>query len=137
MATHKRSYGRGDVIEDPKHIQDLVHQKKKARRHSGMDRLYHAAPCTEAFFHLAAQRGGNLGGMTQKLLTWFDGYGAETLGEAVSQAVAADRPHLSAVYQELERIREEKGPPPSATTLAEPSPPTPKHACKIPSIEHV
>jgi hypothetical protein len=44
VASHARSYGKGEQIEDPAHLQALVAQKRAARQHRAGDRLTQAAP---------------------------------------------------------------------------------------------
>jgi transposase len=112
LCTHPRSYDRHQQIEDPAHIQELTAEKRKARRHRGMDRLYQAAPSTEALLLAAAQRGGNLGSITSRLLRLLEAYGASALERAVAEAVNSDAPHLAAVRQLLEQHRLAEGKPP-------------------------
>lgn len=38
IATHPRSYDKGQQIEDPKHIEALTQRKRQARKHRGNDR---------------------------------------------------------------------------------------------------
>ena len=44
LATHPRSFDRGQQIEDPAHIEALERDKRTAREHRATDRLHHAAP---------------------------------------------------------------------------------------------
>lgn len=118
IATHTRSYDRRQQIEDPRHIEALVEQKHKARRHRGIDRLQHAAPQTEALLSAIAERGGNLRSATARLLRLLDQYGARELDLAVSEVLERKTPHLAAVQQVLDRRRFEAGkPPPIAVVL--------------------
>ncbi len=116
LCTHPRSYDRRQQIEDPNHIKELTVEKRKARRHRGMDRLYQAAPSTEALLLAAANRGGNLGSITSRLLRLLDTYGASALERAVDEAVKSDAPHLAAVRQLLEQHRQAEGKPPPLPT---------------------
>ena len=106
VASHPRSYDRHQQIEVPEHIEALAAHKRKARKHRGMDRLHHAAPSTEAFFMEAAQRGTNLGALTNGLLRLLSTYGAAELEQAVAGALAGASPHLAAVRQLLEQRRQ-------------------------------
>ena len=112
IASHPRSYDRHKQIEAPEHIEALVAHKRKARRHRGMDRLHHAAPSTEALFMQAAQRGANLGSLTNSLLKLLSRYGDAALERAVAGALKSDAPHLAAVRQLLEQHRQALGKPP-------------------------
>ena len=44
VASHPRSFDKGQQIEDPAHVQALVALKRRARRHRATDRLAQAAP---------------------------------------------------------------------------------------------
>jgi len=109
IATHSRSWDRGQQIEDPAHIQDLVEHKRQARQHRGMDRLHHAAPSSQRLFLEIAQRGGNLGSVTSGLLRLLDLHGAGQLEGAIAEALAHGAPHLAGVRQVLDRQRHERG----------------------------
>ena len=112
IATHARSWDRGQQIEDPAHIHELVERKARARRGRALDRLTRAVPHTEALMVLAAQRGGNLGNITARLLAILDAVPATELDASVAEAVARDTPTVGAVRQILDRRRAERGQPP-------------------------
>lgn len=116
VATHARSWDRGEQIEAPGHIQALVEQKSTARRHRGMQRLARAAPSTQALLARAAERGANLGSVTSRLLRLLEVVSAAELEEAVAEAVARDMPTLGAVRQVLEQKRAALGKPPAVLT---------------------
>lgn len=107
-ATHPRTFDRDQQIENPAHIAALIERKHRARKERGMDRLHHAVPSTRLMLMAIAERGGNLGGTTNRLLGLLEANGAEALERAVKEAVAADTPHLAAVNQILERHRHER-----------------------------
>jgi transposase len=112
IAAHPRSYDRRQQIEDPRHVEALVADKRKARRHSGIDRLAHAAPSSSALLCAIAERGSNIGGTTARLLRLLDQHGAAELEAAIGEALAHETPHLAAVHQVLDRRRFERGQPP-------------------------
>jgi len=113
VAEHDRSWGRGQRIEDPRHLAALVDWKRNARKARGMDRLAHAAPNSRDLLVAMAERGGNLGAATSALLRLLDTYGAEELAAAIAEALTADVPHPQAVRQILERRRHARGQPPA------------------------
>jgi len=84
LAEHERSYGKGEQIEDPAHIHGLVQEKKRARKHRGFDRLFHAAPKSRDFMEALAERGMNLGNSTARLLLLLDEYGGQALDAAMA-----------------------------------------------------
>jgi len=112
VARHPRSYGKGDQIEDPSHIEALTEYKRKARHHRGQDRLWHAAPASRELLLQAATRGGNLGSITVALLRLLDRYGATELEIAITDALNQQVPHPNAVRLSLERRREARDQPP-------------------------
>jgi transposase len=118
VATHPRSFDRDQQIEEPAHIAALVERKQHARQERGRDRLRYAVPSSQQMLIAIAERGGNLGSTTNRLLGLLDANGAEALERAVQEAVASGTPHLAAVHQGLERQRRERGQvPPIAVTL--------------------
>jgi len=109
VAIHPRTFDRDQQIEDPAHVAALIERKSKARKQRGMDRLHHAVPATRELLIRIAERGGNLGGTTNRLLGLLNAHGAQALEEAVREALAHDTPHLAAVHQVLDRRRRERG----------------------------
>jgi len=112
LVSHPRSFSRGEQIEDPSHIRELVEYKRLAREHRGMDRLHHAVPSSQDLFFETAERGGNLGSLTTALVRLLDIHGAAALEEAIAEAVRSRVPHLAGVKQILDRKRHERGVPP-------------------------
>ena len=120
IARHPRSYDKGQQVEDPTHIAALAEAKRQARRHRGTDRLFHAAPNSQALLTQAAARGENLGSLTAALLRLLDHYGAAELEVAIAEALTRGVPHPNAVRLSLERRREQREQdPPLAITLPE------------------
>jgi len=113
VATHERCWDRGQQIEDPAHLTELVEYKARARRGRGLNRLTRAVPHAEPFMIRAAERGGNLGNITARLLALLDALPAAELDVAVAEAVAHDTPTVGAVRQILDRRRAERGAPPA------------------------
>jgi hypothetical protein len=60
-----------------------------------------------------AERGGNLGNATGRLLRLLDTYGAEALERGVAEVLARDVPHPGAVQHVLERNHAARGRPPA------------------------
>ena len=112
IVTHRRTFSRGEQVEEPSHIRELVECKRLAREHRGMDRLHHAAPSSQYLFFEIAERGGNLGSVTTALVRLLDIHGAAALEEAIAEAIQLRVPHLAAVRQILDRKRHERGAPP-------------------------
>jgi len=120
IAAHPRCWDRGKQIEDPAHIEPLIEYKSRARKHRGMDRLNSAAPSAAPLLSMAAERGGNIGSITSRLLMLLDQVGPSELQAALAQAVEQDLPTVGAVRQILDRRLTERGLPPPVSILVSP-----------------
>jgi transposase len=112
VAVHDRSFNKGQQIEDPDHIRDLWERKHESRKHRALDRLRWVAPSAEQFFLRAAERGSNLGRLTQTLTRLLDLYGASEIEAALDEALQRGLIHSNAIQEILERRRGAKGLPP-------------------------
>lgn len=120
VATHPRCWDREQQIEDSAHLERLVADKARARQHRGLDRLAKAAPASTAFLRLVAERNGNVGHTTARLLFLLTQVGAAELEEALVDAIEHDAIHVGAVRQVLDRRRSERGlPPPVSIPIAD------------------
>lgn len=118
IATHPRSFDKGQQIEDEKHIAGLTASKRQARQHRGQDRLRAAVPISRTLLIQAAERGYNIGSVIVQLLQLLDDYGASDLNTAINVALSKGVPHPNAVRISLEKQREERQlPPPLAIPL--------------------
>jgi transposase len=109
IARHRRSYDRGAQIEQTEHLEALIGQKRAARQHRATDRLAQVAPASQDLLIRAAERGANLGAITNGLIRLLDRYGAADLQAAIREALERDVPHPNAVRLALERRREQRG----------------------------
>ena len=109
VARHPRCFGKGQVIEDPKHVEALVEQKKKARKERGLDRLGRAAPSSQELLVRLAERGENLGTPVAMLLKLLETYGAGELESAIAECLKKGVPHPHAVRHVLEKRRQDQG----------------------------
>jgi transposase len=115
IATHPRTFDKGQQIEDPAHLADLITAKRAARTHHGLDRLAQAVPASQDLLRQAAERGTPLPRVTAHLVSLLDDYGAAELDLAVAEALQQAVPHPDAVRQVLERRREQRDQPPPLT----------------------
>ena len=119
VATHARSWDRGQQIENAAHLERLVEEKRRARHHRGLDRLAKAAPSSQAFLRIVAEQGHNLGSTTSRLLQLLDTVGPSELEEALVEALERDTIHVGAVRQITDRRRSQRGlPPPVSIPVA-------------------
>jgi transposase len=122
LAKHPRSFDRGQQIENPAHIEDLIAVKTEAKQHRGMDRLACAVPSSKVLLEKAALRGQNLGALTMGLLLVLDQYGQEEAESAVKEVLQTEATHISAVRQVLEQRQRSRGLPPPLTVQLPPDP---------------
>jgi transposase len=120
IASHRRSYDRDAQIEDPQHLKTLVEFKHQARQHRGVNSLTKAVPACQLLLTRAAERGANIGALTNALLRLLDRYGAAELQAAVEDTLRTGSAHTNTVRAALERRRAARGaPPPVAMKLPE------------------
>jgi len=112
LASHPRSFDKGQQIEIPAHIDALLEHKHQASQHRGTDRLAQAVPQSRELLRQAADRGEPLGRITAALLDLLDRYGATELQAAIKEALHRGVPHPNAVRMALERRREARELPP-------------------------
>jgi transposase len=112
IATHGRSWDRGQLQEDPSHIEPLVDYKRQASKHRGLGRLNSAAPSAIRLIGMAAERGANIGNITSRLLVLLDQVGSTELEAAIVEAIERELPTVGAVRQILDRRLAERGLPP-------------------------
>lgn len=112
VAEHARSYDRRQQIEDPRHIEALVEEKSRARKHRAMDRLSAVCPSSRAILAELASQDENLGSATRQLVRLLETYGADRLERAMKTALLRESVHPQSIRYLLEREREEEGKPP-------------------------
>lgn len=113
LAEHPRSYSRGEEILDPRHLEELVDHKQRARRHRGFHQLFAAVPRCEALLQQLAERGENLGTQTAGLLRLLSQYGTLRLDSAVKEALSSSAPRFQSVRLLLERQQQSLSQPPA------------------------
>ena len=78
---------RGAQIEQTERLQALIEQKRSARQHRATDRLAQVAPASQNMLVRAAERGANLGAITNGLTRLLDRYSAANLQAAIHGAL--------------------------------------------------
>ena len=97
LATHRRSFDRGQQVEDPAHIEALERHKRSAREHRATDRLHHTAPSAKALFAAAAERHHHLGVLARGLIELLNAHGPVALERAIAAALQSDAAYLGGV----------------------------------------
>jgi len=88
VASHARSWGRRQVIEDRSHRAALIEQRQAARDLKGRDRLRAEVPDIDALLERWMAAGRNLGSAVSRTIVALDLYGVEALRAAVAEAIA-------------------------------------------------
>jgi transposase len=113
VARHPRSYDRGRVIEDARHIAELARDKRRAHDLRGRDRLRSACWHADALLDALAMRNEHLSRHTTRLLQLLDRYGAAELDRAIAEALSRGSPSAASVAHLLDQwARARKAPPP-------------------------
>jgi len=112
LATHTRSFDKGQQIEQRAHIDALWQQKMKAKRSSGHHRLSVASPLIDSLLEQAVSRGHAIKTTINLLMESLDAYGQVEFHRAVTEAMKHESPYPEAVRQILERRRDERQQPP-------------------------
>lgn len=105
LASHRRSFDCGEVIEDPTHRKALFQLRRKAQTSTVIERLTALVPEAERFLHQAFEKGESVRGLTQKLLLLLDDYGKHELRQAIQTALERQTPRLSSVAFLLRKRR--------------------------------
>jgi hypothetical protein len=135
LATHARSFQRGAVIEDPKHLEGLVREKQRARKERGLDRLARAAPSSQELLSRLGEQGLPLRTPVQMLLRLLETYGAVELQSALVEALGKDVAHPHAVRHILETRRETRGEKPLLPLALPEDPRIREITVEIPTLE--
>ena len=109
VATHDRSFDRGQQIEYKAHLDALVAEKANARQHRGIDRLAFAVPIALTLLEKIAERGFSLVTATRRLEALLDTFGAAELHSAITEVLKSGAHHESAVAHVLEKARLARG----------------------------
>lgn len=118
IASHQRTFGKGEQIENNDHVAALVAMKKQARHQRGQDRLATAVPASVQFLPKAVERGHRLGSTISELEAMLNQYHATELEAALIEVIMRDTAHPQSVRQVLEQRREARNePPPLALSL--------------------
>lgn len=113
IAAHRRSWDRGQRIEEPEHLAALERTKRQARRSREQDRLLRAVPSAEALLSALGRRQHRLGSAVSRLLEMLAEVGPRELEAAVAEALERGSPHPASVRFLLDRRRQSRGQPPA------------------------
>ena len=109
IATHTRSWDKGRLIEDPRHLEGLEREKREARQLRARDRLMRTVPQAEELLRQLARRQRRLKTAVSRLLELLAEVGVQELEEAIREALLKGSPHPETVRLILDRRRRERG----------------------------
>lgn len=87
IAVHKRSYGKNQRIEDPKHFQELLKIKRAAQNSKLRDRFLSLAPCCAQYFDGLVQLEKDLKAEIKQIMSQVDLYGVYEVVPAIEKAL--------------------------------------------------
>jgi hypothetical protein len=118
VATHPRSFSKGEQIENEAHVNALWLTKTNAKQHRGQDRLSYISCHAQPLLQHIVARGHALKGAVNRLNQLLDDYGATDLHHAMGEAIEKNSPYVDGVAQILEYRRENRQqPPPIAVSV--------------------
>jgi len=115
VARHDRSWSKGEVVEDPRHVEALWEDKRAASRHRTRSRLIATVPRVDELMAELADRNEPLAAQTRALNRLLDEHGAEALRRAVDQAIERQTPRAASVAHLLAVDQRESARPPNFT----------------------
>ena len=118
IARHRRSFGKGEQIEEVSHIEKLIAWKREAGQHRGQDRLARCVPASQELLRQGAQH-YSLRQIVSRLEQLLEDYGAAELDAAIEENLKQNAFHPNSIHLTLERRREQREtPPPIAVPLS-------------------
>jgi hypothetical protein len=109
VAEHRRSWSRGEQIEDEAHLVALAREKRQARELSGRDRLRSRCGAADDFIAALASRNLVLGSHTRRLLDLLDRYGEVELDAALRDCLARGAVSSGSVAHVLDQRARRRG----------------------------
>ena len=117
VARHRRSYDRGQRIEDDRHIAALARAKRHAHQLRVRDRLRIVCPHADAFIEALSRRDGAMSVETRRLEALLDQYGADELDSALADALQRSAISSAAVRYVLDQRARLRGQPPAVAVV--------------------
>jgi transposase len=97
MARHGRSWSKGEVIEDPRHVEALWDRKHAANVHRGRSRLLALIPRAAELLKALADRNEPLAAQVKALNRLLDEHGTEAVRSAVDEAIDRQTPRATSI----------------------------------------
>lgn len=127
VATHARSWSRGERVEERAHFQSMADDKARARELRGRDRLRASCPSAEDVLAQLVHRDEVMRTQTAQLNRLLERYGPEALERALRAALERGTPTASSVAHLLDQATRRSRRPPPLSPMATPAPDQPGH----------
>lgn len=111
ISTHRRSYGKGKIIEDPTHVKDLLKQKRKAIASKIIDEFICLGRESEKYLEGLINRDVNVSHEIARILKLRHKYGRTELLGAITTALKYHAFGASYIENIIIRNRKERGEP--------------------------
>lgn len=108
IATHPRSYGKRQCLEQPAHRAAIVAQRRAASELKGRDRLRAVAPAFPTLLERWVASGPSLALLVTRAIKLLDLYGDELFAAAVHEVVALGLQDISALAVACDRLRRDR-----------------------------
>ena len=105
IAEHKRCWGKGQILELPRHREELLKRKKSGRDLKGRDRLRFYVEDIDRLYERWAENGRSMGSMTARTGKVLDEYGPEVFKEAIDRILKEGTHDPSRIRVVCEEIR--------------------------------
>lgn len=102
IASHARSFGKKQRIDDPAHLDALAANKRKAAALRGRDRVTRMLPIAQTWYGALARRNFPMAPQTAKLLRLVEQYSLEDIDQAIETAIERQTPSVESVRHLLE-----------------------------------
>lgn len=106
MAEHKRSYGKGEVIENPSHIEELKQRKAMGVPQSARGELLARMPHLKDYLEMITQDNRSIGSSISALSRLEQSYGTAKVNSALKEALESATTQIGAISLILDRERE-------------------------------
>ena len=115
VAEHKRCWGKRQIIELPRHREELLKRKKSGRDLKGRDRLRFHVEDIDRLYERWAEKGRSMGSMTARTGKALDEYGPEIFKKAIARILKEGTHDPSRIRVICEEIRYSIGEKPTQT----------------------
>jgi len=105
IASHRRRWGKGALVEEFHHREGLLQQRRAAGEAKGRDLLHTSAPGFAKLCERWVEAGRNVGNLTARTLKLLELYGAESLSAAIDELQSRGTHDIGALAHLCEQRR--------------------------------